>query len=79
MTTMKDDTINRQAALTALEKINHVFMDLGMSCAYDMPSFWYHDRKEYKVIPTKYHKGYQKALEDVEEKIKPILEELCYG
>jgi hypothetical protein len=35
-----------------------------------MPGFWYKDRKDYKVIPTKFHKGYMKALEDVEKAIR---------
>ena len=44
--------------------------DLGVGCAYDMPSFWYNNRKDYKVIPTKYHQGYMKALEDVEKEVR---------
>lgn len=74
-----NDLISRQAAIGAMDKVHIVFRDLGLSCAYDMPSFWYHDKKDYKVIPTKYHKGYMQALEDAEGKIKAILEELCYG
>ena len=73
-----DDLISRASAIDAMEKINCVFKDLGLSCAYDMPSFWCHDGKDYKVIPTKYHKGYQQALSDAEKRIKLILEELCY-
>ena len=55
------------------EKYNtteRIMQDLGLSCAYDMPSFWSSDRKRYTVIPTKYHKGYMKALEDVEKEIR---------
>ena len=73
------DLISRASAIDAMEKINRVFKDLGLSCAYDMPSFWCHDGKDYKVIPTKYHKGCQQALLDAEKRIKLILEELCYG
>lgn len=73
------ELISRQDAINAMEKINLVFNDLGLSCAYDMPSFWCHDGKDYKVIQTKYHKGYQQALSDAEKRIKLILEELCYG
>ncbi len=73
------DCVERQDAINAMEKINRVFNDLGLSCAYDMPSFWCHGGKDYKVIPTKYHKGYQQALSDAEKRIKLILEELCYG
>ena len=73
------DCVSRQEAINAMEKINCVFKDLGLSCAYDMPSFWCHDGKDYKVILTKYHKGYQQALSDAEKHIKLILEELCYG
>lgn len=43
---------------------------LGISCAYDMPSFWCNSRKDYKVIPTKFHKGYMQALKDVEREIR---------
>ena len=73
------DCVERQAAIDAMERINRVFNDLGLSCAYDMPGFWCHDGKDYKVIPTKYHKGYQQALSDAEKRIKRILTELCYG
>lgn len=51
---------------------------LGVSNAYDRPSFWYgKDKKDYKVIPTKYHKGYDNALADVEKAIQelPTIEE----
>ena len=44
--------------------------DLGVGNAYDMPSFWFNNKKDYKVIPTKYHKGYMQALEDVEKEIR---------
>lgn len=40
---------------------------IQIGCAYDMPSFGYNNQKDYKVIPTKYHQGYMKALEDVEK------------
>lgn len=74
-----DELISRADAINAMENINRVFNDLGLSCAYDMPSFWYNNGKDYKVIPTRYHKGYQQALSDAEKRIKLILEELCYG
>lgn len=51
---------------------------LGVSNAYDRPSFWYgKDKKDYKVIPTKYHNGYDNALIDVEKAIQelPTIEE----
>lgn len=47
-----------------------VIQDLGIGCAYDMPSFWSNGGKDYTVIPTKYHKGYMQALEDVEKEIR---------
>lgn len=50
--------------------VGEIMQALGLSCAYDMPSFWSSDRKSYTVIPTKYHKGYMKALEDVEREIR---------
>ena len=56
-----------------LEKFNtvtRILQDLGVGCAYDMPSFWCNDMKDYKVIPTKYHQGYMQALEDVEKEVR---------
>ncbi len=47
-----------------------IMHDLGLSNAYDMPSFWCNNRKDYKVIPTKYHQGYMKALKDVENEVR---------
>ena len=50
--------------------VNRVMQDLGLSNAYDMPSFWSNKGKSYTVIPTKYHKGYMQALIDVEREIR---------
>lgn len=50
--------------------VNRIIDDLGLSNAYDMPSFWCEKGKVYKVIPTKYHKGYMQALEDMEKEIR---------
>ena len=50
--------------------VNRVIADMGLKCAYDMPSFWCHNRKDYAVIETKYHKGYMQALSDVESEIR---------
>lgn len=50
--------------------VNRVFSDLGIHCAYDMPSFWCNNGKDYAVIPTKFHKGYMQALNDVEKEIR---------
>ena len=50
--------------------VERIMQDLGLSCAYDMPSFWSSDRKSYTVIPTKYHNGYMKALEDIRREIR---------
>lgn len=52
---------------TAVERI---LQDLGVGCAYDMPSFWTNGGKDYKVIETKYHKGYMQALSDVTEEVR---------
>lgn len=57
------------------EKIERVFADLGIRCAYNMPSFWANGGKDYVVIPTRYAKGYQKALEDAEREITEVLSE----
>ena len=50
--------------------VTRIIQDLGLSCAYDMPSFWCNNGKDYKVIPTKYHQGYMQALNDVEEEVR---------
>lgn len=50
--------------------VDRVMSDLGLHCAYDMPSFWYNKGKNYAVIETKYHKGYMQALKDVEKEIR---------
>jgi hypothetical protein len=50
--------------------VERVMQDLGIGCAYDMPSFWKNNGKDYTVIPTKFHKGYMQALEDVEKEIR---------
>lgn len=50
--------------------VNRIMQDLGLSNAFDMPSFWINKGKDYVVIPTKYHKGYMQALEDVEKEIR---------
>ena len=57
------------------EKIKRVFADLRIRCAYNMPSFWANGGKDYVVIPTRYAKGYQKALEDAEREITEVLSE----
>lgn len=53
-----------------VEKFDRIIRELGVNCAYDMPSFWCNQGKDYKVIPTKYHKGYMQALADIEERMK---------
>ena len=50
--------------------VDRVFSDLGIQCAYDMPSFWCNKGKDYAVIETKYHKGYMQALKDVEREVR---------
>ena len=50
--------------------IERVLQDLGLNCAYDMPGFWTNGGKDYKVIETKYHKGYMQALSDVTEEVR---------
>ena len=50
--------------------VDRVLSDLGISNAYDMPSFWRNNKKDYKVINTKYHQGYMQALKDVEKEIR---------
>ena len=52
------------------EKVDRILHTLGLGCAYDMPGFWTNNRKDYKVIPTKWHQGYMKALQDVEKEAR---------
>lgn len=49
--------------------VDRVMQELGIGCAYDMPSFWTKGN-DYKVINTKYHQGYMQALSDVEKEIR---------
>lgn len=53
-----------------LNVVMGILKKLSISNAYDMPSFYYNNKKDYKVIPTKYHKGYMRALEDVGREIR---------
>lgn len=70
----------REAVVDVADNVvDRVFRDLNISCAYSMPSFWCHDRTDYAVIPTRYYKGYQKALEDAEKKIREALGEIAQG
>ena len=59
--------------LERFNAVERVLADLGLKNAYDMPSFWCNNGKDYKVIDTKYHKGYMKALADVEKEIRTQL------
>lgn len=56
--------------LERFNMVDRVLADLGLQNAYDMPSFWCNNGKDYKVIDTKYHKGYMQALKDVERDIR---------
>ena len=61
---------DKEEASERFNKIARIIYDLGMSNAYSMPAFWTHKGKEFKVISTKYHQGYMKALEDVETELR---------
>lgn len=52
------------------EIFDRIIFGLGLDNAYDMPGFWINNRKDYKVIPTKWHNGYMKALQDVEKEVR---------
>jgi len=54
------------------EEVDRILRDLGLHCAYDMPSFWANNGKDYKVIPTKWHKGYQQAVADLDKRLKEL-------
>ena len=62
-------TEEKAKAFEGFNTITGLIYDLGLANAYDMPSFWTRS-KDYKVIPTQYHKGYMQALEDVESAIR---------
>lgn len=59
---------DREKVFHNFAEIDRVLSDLGIHNAYDMPSFWC--GRDYKVIPTKWHKGYMQALEDVEKEVR---------
>ena len=50
--------------------VERIIFNLGLSNAYDMPSFWCNDKTDYRVIPTKYNNGYMQALNDVEREVR---------
>ena len=50
--------------------VERIISDLGLSNAYDMPSFWCNNKTDYRVIPTKYNNGYMQALNDVEKEVR---------
>lgn len=58
----------------ALDKVIRIIDEHGLSNAYDRPSFWYNKGKDYKVIPTKYHAGYDQALGDIRAAVKALRE-----
>ena len=60
----------KAAVLERFNVVDRVISDLGLHNAYDMPGFWTHNRENYTVIPTKWHKGYMQALKDVERDIR---------
>ncbi|MBO5969281.1 MAG: hypothetical protein J6S14_12375 [Clostridia bacterium] len=61
---------DKEEVFDRFKTVERVLRDAGISCAYDMPGFWSHDKEKYHVIATKYHKGYQQALTDVEKEIR---------
>lgn len=62
-------TEEQAKAFEGFNAITSLIYDLGLANAYDMPSFWT-KAKDYKVIPTTYHKGYMQALDDLEKVIR---------
>lgn len=62
-------TEEQAKAFEVFNTITRLIYDLGLVNAYDMPSFWT-KAKDYKVIPTQYHKGYMQALNDLEKEIR---------
>lgn len=64
----------RAEMLEKFNAVSRIIYNLDISNAYDMPGFWCNNRKDYKEIPTNYHRGYMQALGDVEKEIR-----LCFG
>lgn len=60
----------KEEVIRRFNVVERIIGELGLSCAYDMPGFWCNNKKDYKVIPTKFHQGYQQALEDVEKEVR---------
>ena len=66
----------REKPVEVIERFNtanRVIHSLAVDNAFDMPSFWTNNGKDYKVIPTKWHLGYMQALDDVEKEIRKRL------
>lgn len=59
----------QEEVFNLFNSVERIIFDLGLGCAYDMPSFWAKGN-QYKVIQTRYHKGYMQALSDVEKEIR---------
>lgn len=52
-----------------LDEVLEIISRIGILNAYDRPSFWFNKGMDYKVIDTKYHRGYDQALADVEREV----------
>lgn len=66
-------TIYEAPTINVIDRVLEIIHQKGISNAYDRPSFWYNKGKDFKVIDTKYHRGYDQALTDVEEDVLRLL------
>lgn len=62
----------KEEAWNRFNQISRALCDLGIHNAYNRPSFWCNGGKDYKVIETKYHAGYDQALKDVESALRKM-------
>lgn len=66
------ETGRKQGEAETVKAVLEIINRCGLNNAYDRPSFWYNKGKDYKVIDTKYHRGYDQALADIEEAVKAL-------
>lgn len=55
--------MNRRGA-----EMSEIIEKLGLDAAYSLPGFFCNSHREYKVIETRFFKGYMAALKDIEGK-----------
>ena len=60
----------QEEAFDRYDAVERLIQDLVIHNAYSMPGFWTNNGSDYKVIETKYNKGYFQALDDIEREAR---------